>query len=82
MKSYTKLKIYGTKDCLYCNKAKEFMELNDLPYVYQSLEELSQEDLHILLNTLAPGARTVPIVLIDGIWVGGFSEMKDYLRSV
>lgn len=81
MKSYSKLKVYGTENCIYCTKAKDFLELNDLKYTYTGLESLGEEELHILLNQLAPGAKTVPIVLIDGVWVGGFTEMKEYLRS-
>lgn len=81
MKSYSKLKVYGTQNCSYCTKAKEFLELNDLKYTYIALEELTDEDLHIVLNQLAPGAKTVPIILIDGKWIGGFTEMKEYLRS-
>lgn len=81
MKSYSKLKVYGTENCSYCVKAKDFLELNDLKYTYIGLESLTDEDLHIVLNQLAPGAKTVPIILIDGKWIGGFTEMKEYLRS-
>lgn len=81
MKTFTKIEMFGTKNCHWCLKAKEFFELNDIPYTYKGLEELNSDELFELLNVKAPGFKTVPIIFIDENLIGGFSDCKEYLRD-
>lgn len=76
-----KIKIYGKENCPWCEKAKELLDKRDIPYDYINIsdkENFSDNDLKKLVVEIAPGAKTVPIVLINDRWIGGYSELKEY----
>lgn len=73
------LKVYGRSGCPYCVKAKALMEklkeqgyFREATYIdYQELgwgkEELSQVAKHQI--------QTVPVVLINDVYIGGYSDL-------
>lgn len=73
------LKIYGRTGCPYCEKAKNLLNLlktqgyfRDAQYIdYQELgwgkDELSQVAGHPI--------KTVPVVLINDVYIGGYSDL-------
>ena len=85
MSTETRIRIYTTPTCGFCQAAKRLLGERDVPY-----EEIDVSD---------PGKRaeiqsehdwsTVPIVLIDGELVGGYTELEaldrreglDHLRA-
>lgn len=75
------LKIYGRPDCPYCEKVKKLAEMlqeqgyfRDVQYInYQELgwgvEELSKVANHPV--------RTVPVVLLNDVYIGGYQDLHD-----
>lgn len=68
-----KIEVYGSEQCSYCNNVKKFLDLKKIPYQYIDVEK-DGFDMINLVTIIAPGARTIPIVMIDGEWIGGFNE--------
>jgi glutaredoxin 3 len=67
------VKIYTTEVCPYCVQAKRLLTQLKVPY-----EEISLEDKPELRRKLSKennGYRTVPMIFIDGKFIGGYTEL-------
>ena len=72
------VKLYSTRWCGYCVRAKALLQSRGIPYEEILLDEDPnfRETLHELT-----GGRTVPQILIDGTPIGGYSELWELDRS-
>tara|TARA_B100000886_G_scaffold284547_1_gene208903 strand:+ start:96 stop:320 length:225 start_codon:yes stop_codon:yes gene_type:complete len=68
-------KIYSTKSCGYCVRAKSLLAANNLPFEEVYVDE-SAENFDEMKN-VAPNMRTVPVITLNGSLVGGFYELKE-----
>ena len=68
-------KIYSTKSCGYCVRAKSLLAANNLPFEEVYVDE-SAENLDEMKN-VAPNMKTVPVITLNGLLVGGFYELKE-----
>ena len=73
-----RIRIYTTRWCGYCVRAKALLDGKGLEY-----EEIHLDDDPAFRQTLhaLTGGRSVPQVLIDGEPVGGFTELWRLDRS-
>ena len=70
--------IFGKPACPFCEKAKAFCEQRNLEYEYKSLgEDFSRE---WLLEEF-PGAKTVPQIVVNGLKIGGYTELTRYVEE-
>lgn len=67
------IEIYTKPNCSYCVHAKKFMSDNLLEYVEYKLDKDFVRDE--VLNKF-PTAKTYPIIVIDGNYIGGFTDLK------
>ncbi len=67
----TKVEIYSTPACRYCQQAKRIFDQMSIPYVEYNVQQDSVS-LHVLKES---GAQTVPQIVIDGKWIGGYTEV-------
>ena len=73
-----KARIYSTSWCGWCDSAKDLLTLNDIAYV----EILLNNDENIeQFRKDCPGLTSVPQVFIDGLFIGGFSNLVSYLEN-
>ena len=68
-------KIYSTKSCGYCVRAKSLLAANNLPFEEVYIDE-SAENFNEMKN-VAPNMKTVPVITLNGLLVGGFYELKE-----
>ena len=68
-------KIYSTKSCGYCVRAKSLLTANNLPFEEVYVDE-SAENFDEMKN-VAPNMMTVPVITLNGKLVGGFYELKE-----
>ena len=68
-------KIYSTKSCGYCVRAKSLLAANNLPFEEVYIDE-SAENFDEMKN-VAPNMKTVPVITLSGLLVGGFYELKE-----
>jgi glutaredoxin 3 len=67
-----RIRIYTTRWCGFCVRAKVLLESRGLPY-----EEISLDDDPDFRQTVydATGGRTIPQILVDDRPIGGYSEL-------
>ena len=85
------IEVYTKLGCKYCVELKEFMAATKLPYkeieiVPEITAEMVREGKRAYtlveeVKKLAPEAKTVPVVFVDGVWIGGWSELKKKLND-
>ncbi|WGL59957.1 glutaredoxin [Pigmentibacter sp. JX0631] len=68
----TKVLIYTTTVCPYCNAAKNLFKSLNVEYEEINLD--SDSDLRAKLSAENNGWRTVPMIFIDGKFIGGFDD--------
>ena len=72
------IEIWGKPNCPFCVSAVNLASEKQLKFRYITLgthftrEEVLEE---------FPGAKTFPQIKIDGVRIGGFTEMKAYLQG-
>lgn len=70
--------IYSKKDCPSCIKAKSLLNVKGIPYRESIIgEDILREDFVATF----PEARTAPFIIIDGVKVGGYEQLKEHLDN-
>jgi thioredoxin reductase (NADPH) len=71
------VEIYSKANCGFCDKAIRLAEANKLDFTVKKLDvDFNREQL---LEQF-PNAKSFPIVLINGVVIGGFTEFNTYLQ--
>ena len=67
------IELYSKEMCPFCVRAKNLCEDNNLEHeVYMLNTDFVREDIHLLF----PSAKTYPVVVIDGEYIGGCVELE------
>jgi glutaredoxin len=70
--------VYTKKDCSSCVKAKSLLNLRGISFRESVIgEDILREDF----TTMFPEVRMAPFVIIDGVKVGGFEQLREYLDN-
>tara|TARA_R110001606_G_scaffold212794_2_gene360577 strand:+ start:91 stop:336 length:246 start_codon:yes stop_codon:yes gene_type:complete len=73
--------IVTRNNCKYCDKSKEILKINNIPYVTYNLEEASSKWVLSLMKEAS--LLTVPQVFAsDGGLIGGWRELESLLESI
>ena len=73
------IEIYGTDNCVFCDKAKNLLQMYEKEYTYIDVTET--EDMTAAFFKKFPDVRTVPqLALSDGFHIGGYTELKKWLN--
>ena len=65
--------------CGYCDAAKEEFESREWDYTTHNIKHADNYDN---LKELLPDVKTVPQIWIDGKHIGGYDELKEWLKTV
>ena len=71
--------IYTQDMCGYCDAAKEEFESREWDYTIHNIKHADNYDN---LKELLPDVKTVPQIWIDGKHIGGYDELKEWLKTV
>lgn len=71
--------IYGTPTCSYCKEAKKLLDYNFIEYTYFDLTD--GDNIVAAFKSLFPGKTSVPQIMHNGHYVGGYNELKDYING-
>ncbi len=72
------IKVYTINNCGYCEAAKALLKSLNLSYQEINLTTDDEGRRDLVQNT---GHRTMPQIFVDGEFVGGFMELKDFLSN-
>jgi len=70
----TKVIVYSTTYCPYCDNAKSLLKRLNIPFEDINVED--QPELRQKLSAENGGWRTVPMIFIDNTFVGGYTDLK------
>lgn len=70
--------VYSKKQCSFCVKAKALLDMKNIPYRENVIgEDILREDF----MSIFPEQKSVPLIVIDGVKVGGYQELVEYLEN-
>ena len=67
-----RIKLYTTKSCPFCIAAKNLLKIKDLRF--EEIDLTSRTELRLEISTKY-NWRTVPLIIIDDKFIGGFDEL-------
>ena len=70
-----RVKVYSTANCPFCVKAKQLLSKWSIPYDEAMIDSDMQARREF--SAVTNGARTVPQIVIDGVCIGGFTELTE-----
>lgn len=71
------IEVYSKDGCGYCTAAVTALKNAGMMYTEQKL------GIHFTRETLlekVPTARTFPVIVVDGMYIGGYNELTEELR--
>lgn len=72
------VEIYTKDDCPYCQMAKTSLALKQIQFTEQKLNtHFTREQI---LEKF-PTAKSFPIIVLDGFYIGGYNQLKEYLEE-
>lgn len=71
----SRVKIYSTGTCPICEKTKTLLKKWKIDYEEARID-LDRDLLKEMLD-ITDHARMVPQIIIDGKWIGGFTELTE-----
>ena len=70
--------IYTKKDCPSCIKAKSLLNIKGIDYKESVIgEDILREDFVATF----PEVRTAPFVIADGVKIGGYEQLREYIDN-
>ena len=70
-----KAKIYTTDNCGWCVKAKALLKRDNIEFEEAVLSGTTVK----VFKKECPNASTVPQIIIDGKWIGGYTDLEQFL---
>ena len=70
-----RVKIFSTGICPICDNTKNLLRKWGIPYEEARVDQ-DREQLKEMLR-ITDGARRVPQIVIDGEWIGGFTDLTE-----
>lgn len=72
------VELYTKEDCPYCQMAKIALMDKVIPYSELKLgRDFSREQI---LEKF-PEAKTFPMIVLDGMYIGGYNQLREHLNS-
>ena len=72
--------VYGTKTCTWCEQVIRALKKHTTSITKSDVNEA--DNLEEMKKFAGENARTVPQVVINGKYIGGYTEVDRYLRSL
>lgn len=75
--------VYGKQGCTFCEKAEDLLNQLGLEYEYKELgvDILAADFKRMFVENYNQVVTTVPQILHEGDYVGGYTELKETLNK-
>ena len=70
--------VWSKDHCPYCDQAKELLKMKSIEFEERNV---SKDWTKEQLLEAVPNARTVPQIFLDDTLIGGFTELKQFLKG-
>lgn len=71
--------VYTTTVCPYCQSAKRLLTEKNVSFEEIGLDD--KPDLRMELSEKFGGWRTVPMIVLDGEFIGGYTELVQWFKQ-
>jgi glutaredoxin len=72
------IEIYSKDDCVYCDRTRNMLRDRQIPFFEYKLNiDFTRE---MLLEKFSE-ARSFPVVVVDGFYIGGFTQLQMQLNE-
>lgn len=75
------IEIYTTETCPFCMKAKRLLKMLDLNYTEHNVDNSFNEMTKKLSEKYGKSISTVPQIIINGNYVGGYTDLEALHKS-
>ncbi len=69
--------VYSINNCGYCEAAKTLLKNKSLDFKEINLSSDPEARINLVAKT---GHRTMPQIFIDDSFIGGYTELKEFLK--
>ena len=73
--------MYGTPKCLWCDRVTKMLNNSEIEVEKIDVSE-SKENLKSMKGVAGKNTTTVPQVVIDGNFVGGYTEVERFINRL
>ena len=73
--------MYGTSKCLWCDRVAKMLNNSEIEVEKIDVSE-SKENLKSMKDIAGKSVTTVPQVVIDGKFVGGYTEVERFINRL
>ena len=73
--------VYGTSKCSWCDKVANMLDNSEIEVEKIDVSE-SKENLKSMKGAAGKSVTTVPQVIIDGKFVGGYTEVERFINRL
>lgn len=74
--------VYGKENCSFCVQAVELLKVNNKEFTYKSLDvDFTRDELFEALSAFGVTPRSMPQVVVDEEYIGGFNELRKHLTQ-
>ena len=73
--------MYGTSKCVWCDRVAKMLNNSEIEVEKIDVSE-SKENLKLMKGVAGKGVTTVPQVVIDGKFVGGYTEVERFINRL
>lgn len=72
--------VFGTNNCGWCKKVANTLKDHQITVI--KVDVIEENNLEQMKEYAGEDARTVPQVVIDGKYVGGYTETERFLNTI
>jgi glutaredoxin 3 len=76
--SESRVIVYSSEYCGFCRAAKSLLERSGIPFEEVDLTYTPEKQMELREQT---GHTTVPIIMLDGQLIGGYTELQSYVAA-
>lgn len=73
-----KIIMYSKDECVFCERAKELLKSQGKEFIEYKLDK---DFTKTTLKEVFPNAKTFPVITVNGIYIGGFSELNELFNK-
>ena len=73
--------MYGTPKCLWCDRVTKMLNNSEIEVEKIDVSE-SKENLKLMKGVAGKNTTTVPQVVIDGNFIGGYTEVERFINRL
>ena len=71
--------VYGTQSCVYCDKAYNLLKENNFNVI--KVDIANSKDDYEKIQALAGNFKSVPQIVINENYVGGYGDLEKFLEK-